>query len=59
MLTDEEIKIIKESAKLFNRFCKLDEYCTSDRKDVCDAIHVIQGIVMKRDAYRNHPEIFQ
>jgi hypothetical protein len=59
MLTSKEIKLIEDCGKIFNRFCKLEVYHQSDQKDVADAIHTIQHIIMKRDAYRNHPEIFQ
>lgn len=57
-LTFKELSIIDDCATVWNKFIELEELHPDDKKDVKDAIHTIERIVMKRSAYRDHPDVF-
>jgi len=57
-LTFKELSIIDDCSTLWNKFLELEVMHQDDKKDVKDAIHTIERIVMKRSAYRDHPDVF-
>ncbi len=58
-MNEQEKKVIKASAELWNAFLKLDQYHPDDIKDVRFHIHAIQRIVMSREAVRNNTKLFR
>lgn len=57
-LTFKELSVIDDCATIWNKFCELEELHPDDKNDVRRAIHTIEQIVMKRSAYRDHPDVF-
>lgn len=58
-LTFKELSIIDDCLTIWNKFNELEVLHQDDSQDVKDAIHTIERIVMKRSAYRDHPDVFE
>jgi len=57
-LIKEEIELLEHLCEIWNNYCKLTTLHPQDGREMCDAIHRAQHIIMKRSAIRDHPEIF-
>lgn len=59
-LTYQEKHLIKSLAEWWNEFLELPELYSgsTDRTEACSHINALQAIVMKREAYRNNPDLF-
>ena len=57
-LTPEEAEIILLAADVANLHGRLPEVHPDHHRDVADAVHLIQRIVMSRVARRCNPDVF-
>lgn len=57
-MTNNEKEFILQTINLCNSFLHLNNMSSDDINDVRKAIHTIQHIVMKNEAKRNNPDLF-